>query len=150
MILGIWSAVSLFQYMSYIFFTAFNACLSVISKYTSFTPSILPSDGLRGCWATFILITTILLRHQVSGKVYFDYFSSNWFSLSFIVPLRPIGLLLISSCTFGGSSGIWTRDLAVTGPRFNQLNYRTINTEIGIEPIYPVYETGKTTSLPPA
>lgn len=37
MILGIWSAVSLFQYISYIFFTAFNACLSVISSNSSDT-----------------------------------------------------------------------------------------------------------------
>ena len=119
------------QNWGYIFFSAFNACLSVISKYTSFTPSLLSSDRLRGCWATFILIMTILLRHQISGEVYFDYFSSNWFSLSFIVPLRPIGLLLISSCTcwwrwqdsnLQRTSAIWCSFSSMIRPQIKRLD----------------------------
>ena len=35
--------------------------------HLQFTPAILPTAGLRGCRATFILITTMPLRHQISG-----------------------------------------------------------------------------------
>lgn len=56
----------------------------------------------------------------------------------------------ILSYPIGGTSGGRTRDLLFAGQVLSQLSYSPINTEIGVEPIYPVYETGKTTSLPSA